>query len=68
LQQSVKSKRYTLTKIKRILNNILLGISKKDMALVKDINEMPYVRILAFNNKGREIIKQIKLNSDIKII
>lgn len=68
LQQSVKSKRYTLTKIKRILNNILLGISKKDMALVKDINEMPYVRILAFNDKGREIIKQIKLNSDIKII
>lgn len=68
LQQSVKSKRYTLTKIKRILNNILLGISKKDMNLVKDANEMPYVRILAFNDKGREIIKQIKLNSDIKII
>jgi hypothetical protein len=29
---------------------------------------MPYIRILAFNNKGREIIKEIKNNSDINII
>ncbi len=28
LQLSIKSKRYTLTKIKRTLNNILLGIKK----------------------------------------
>lgn len=68
LQQEIKSKRYTLTKIKRILNNILLGITKKDMNLIKDVTSLPYVRILAFNDKGREILKQIKLNSDIKII
>lgn len=68
LQQSIKSKRYTLTKIKRILNNILLGITKDDMNTVKNIMNLPYVRILAFNDKGREIIKQIKLNSEIKII
>lgn len=68
LQQSIKSKRYTLTKVKRILNNILLGITKDDMNTVKNIMQLPYVRILAFNNKGREIIKQIKLNSEIKII
>lgn len=68
LQQSIKSKRYTLTKVKRILNNILLGITKDDMNTVKNIMKLPYVRILAFNDKGREIIKQIKLNSEIKII
>ncbi|MDU1538818.1 MAG: nucleotidyltransferase [Paeniclostridium sordellii] len=68
LQQSIKSKRYTLTKVKRILNNILLGITKYDMNTVKNIMKLPYVRILAFNDKGREIIKQIKLNSEIKII
>ncbi len=67
-QQSIKSKRYTLTKVKRILNNILLGITKDDMNTVKNIMKLPYVRILAFNDKGREIIKQIKLNSEIKII
>lgn len=68
LQQAVKSKRYTLTKIKRTLNNILLGITKEDMIKIKDIDSMPYVRILAFNDKGREIIKAIKTHSEINII
>lgn len=65
---SIKSKRYTLTKIKRTLNNILLGITKEDMSKVRNICTMPYIRVLAFNNKGREILKVIKKSSDIKII
>lgn len=65
---SLKSKRYTLTKIKRTINNILLGIYKKDIEKIKSIDNIPYARVLAFNNKGREIIKKIKENSDIKII
>ena len=68
LQMNIKSKRYTLTKIKRTLNNIMLGIKKDEMLNVKSINKVPYVRILAFNNKGREILKKIKNNSDIHII
>ena len=64
----VKSKRYTMTRIKRCLNNILLGITKDDMELAKGINTIPYVRILAFNSKGREIIREIKKSSEIKII
>lgn len=68
LYSLVKSKRYTLTKIKRTLNNILLGITKDDMSLVKDINYIPYIRVLAFNDKGREILKTIKNNSEINII
>lgn len=68
LRESIKSKRYTMTKVKRTLNNILLGITKNDMAKVKDINSVPYIRILAFNDKGREIIKKIKNNSEINII
>ena len=68
LLNNIKSKRYTLTKIKRILNNILLGITKKEINLVKNITEMPYIRVLAFNDKGREILKKIKSNSEIKII
>ncbi|MCC0631972.1 nucleotidyltransferase [Clostridioides sp. ZZV15-6388] len=68
LQLSIKSKRYTLTKIKRTLNNILLGIRKSDIHLVKDIDTVPYIRILAFNDKGREILKEIKNKSNIEII
>lgn len=61
LQLAIKSKRYTLTKIKRTLNNILLGI-KKRRATYKNIDTIPYIRILAFNDKGREILKEIKIN------
>lgn len=57
-----------MTRIKRCLNNILLGITKDDMELAKGINTIPYVRILAFNSKGREIIREIKKSSEIKII
>ena len=68
LISSTKSKRYTMTKIKRTLNNILLGINKDDVIKTKDISNIPYIRVLAFNNKGREVIKKIKDSSDIEII
>ena len=68
LINSTKSKRYTMTKIKRTLNNILLGINRDDVIKVKDLDKVPYIIILAFNNKGREIIKKIKTSSDIEII
>ena len=57
-----------MTKIKRTLNNILLGINKDDVMKVKDLFQIPYIRVLAFNNKGREIIKKIKNSSDIEFI
>ena len=68
LISSTKSKRYTLTKIKRTLNNILLGIEKEDVMKTKNLCKVPYIRVLAFNDKGREIIKKIKDSSDIEII
>ena len=64
----IKSERYTMTRIKRCLNNILLGVTKEDMEFAKKIDTTPYVRILAFNSKGREIIREIKKSSEIKII
>lgn len=68
LINSTKSKRYTMTKIKRTLNNILLGITKEDILKTKDLTSVPYIRVLAFNDKGREIIKKIKVSSDIEVI
>ena len=64
----IKSKRYTMTRIKRCLNNILSGVTKEEMEFAKKIDTIPYVRILAFNSKGREIIREIKKSSEIKII
>ena len=53
----IKTKRYTSTRIKRILVYALLGITKKDM---KDSTKnIPYVRVLGFNQKGKELLSVI---------
>ena len=53
----VSSKRYTETRIQRILLYILLDITKKDILVSKKV--IPYARILGFNKKGKELISQI---------
>lgn len=52
----IKSKRFTQTRIQRILLYALLGINKKQMNVSKKIE--PYVRILGFNDKGKELISE----------
>lgn len=68
LLDSLVSKRYSRAKIRRSLFNILLNLQKDEMEKVKHIKKVPYIRILAFNDRGREILKKIKYNSDVKII
>lgn len=63
----VKSKRYTQTRIQRILVYCLLGITKKEMEISKKIE--PYVRVLGFNNKGKILLSAIsKANPKLNII
>ncbi|MFR2534567.1 MAG: nucleotidyltransferase [Clostridia bacterium] len=63
----IKSKRYTQTRIQRILLYSLLGITKKDMANAKKIT--PYVRVLGFNDKGREMLSDIcHINPKIQMV
>ncbi|PHS32044.1 MAG: hypothetical protein COA82_09535 [Alkaliphilus sp.] len=63
----VKSKRYTLTRIQRIAMHVLLNIKENDITSTKNITPQ-YLRILAFNSKGREILKACKKTSDMPII
>lgn len=63
----VKSKRYTSTRIQRILLYSLLGITKEDMKTSNKIT--PYVRILGMNNKGKELLSSIsRSNPKLNII
>ena len=63
----VKSKRYTNTRLQRILLYALLGITKKDMALSK--KTIPYIRVLGFNDKGKYLMSEIaKANPKLEII
>ena len=59
----VNSKRYTKTKIQRIMLYALLGITKQDMDMSCKV--MPYIRVLGFNNKGKKIISRIENNNVI---
>ncbi len=54
---NIKSKRYTQTRIQRILLYALLGINKLDMEMSKKIK--PYVRILGFNDNGKKLLSEI---------
>lgn len=63
----VKTKRFTQTRIQRILLYSLLGITKKQMEISKKIT--PYVRVLGFNNKGKELISEMMtLNPKLNIV
>ena len=61
LVSNIKSKRYTKSKVRRILLNILLKTTKKDMHTAKSMK--PYIRVLGFNNKGKDLIKLIAENN-----
>ena len=63
----VKSKRYTQTRIQRILVYALLGITKKDMEISKKVN--PYIRILGVSNRGKTLISEItRLGNNVPVI
>lgn len=67
LINSIKSKRYTLSRINRILLYSLLNISKDDINLSKKIT--PYIRILAFNDNGKKLLSAIsKANPNINLV
>lgn len=57
----IKTKRYTLARIRRIVLSAFLGI-EKDMAK----NAVPYIKVLGFNKTGEEIIKNAK--ADVPLI
>lgn len=63
----IKSKRYTSTRIQRILLYSLLNITKKDIELSKKTD--PYLRVLGLNNRGKFLISEIaKANPKLEII
>ena len=63
----IKTKRYTLTKIKRILLHVMIGLLKEDVALFNAYGPM-YIRVIGFSEKGKTLLKKIKKYSILPII
>lgn len=60
LFESVKSRNFTMSRIKRVILSLLIGIP--------EINCLPpYARVLAFNENGRELLSLIKKSRKIPV-
>lgn len=59
----IKCKNYSYNRIKRMLIYILIGFKKED-----NKKEIEYIRILGFDNKGQQYLKERKKEIDIPII
>lgn len=55
LYSEIKTKRYTMARIRRIILNFILGIGKPDLQIFP-----PYGRILYINDSGTEILSKAK--------
>lgn len=58
-----KSKRYTFSRLRRMLLCLFLGLSQADMN-----REIPYLRVLAFNDRGRELLRGMKETSRYPLV
>ena len=61
----VKSKRYTYNRINRMFIHILIGLKKEDK---KKCIKNEYIRVLGFNDKGKNYLNIIKKYTNIPII
>lgn len=65
--QEIKTKRYTMTRIKRILIHTLMNLNKSTFRELNSTGPR-YIRVLAANKSGLELLSQVKLKSDLPII
>ena len=61
LYEKVKTKRYTMATVRRMIIAPFLGIKKEEPTI-------PFLRVLAFNAHGAEMMKNIKKSSDLPLI
>lgn len=62
LCESVKSKRYALSRIRRILLHSYLGITKEDLIPPQ------YIKILDFNEKGQKLLNKAKQEAKLPLV
>ncbi len=64
---NIKSKRYTRTRIQRILIHALLAITRQQVSKFDNCGPQ-YIRILAFNNRGQKLLQKINSQAAVPII
>lgn len=64
----LKTKRYTRTKLQRMLLRILLNHRKPQLAASVLKQGAPYLRVLGFNATGRELLRRMKKTAKVPVI
>lgn len=67
LINSIKTRRYTRTKIQRIILHIMMNLSKEDITIFNKYGPL-YARVLGFSKKGKTLLRAIKKNSSMPLI
>ncbi|KXG76004.1 nucleotidyltransferase [Thermotalea metallivorans] len=68
LFSAIKTKRYTMTRLQRILIHSLLGLQKNHVCSFNRSGGAQYGRILAFSQNSGELIRVLKKKSAIPIV
>ena len=64
---NVKTKRYTFTRLKRIILDCLLNITSKIEKQIYDIDVLPFIKVLAFKQDNDELLKSVSANTNLVI-
>ena len=63
LLSAVKTKRYAYARLRRLLLAAYLGAAAEDVP-----QRMPYLRVLAFNERGRALLKRMKQTARVPVL
>lgn len=63
----VKSKRYTYTRLKRIVLRLLLGIDKSIIEKIYTVNKLPYIKVIGFKAEREDILSKLNCNTNLII-
>ena len=63
LLDAVKTKRYAYARLRRMLLSVYL-----DMQAVDRLERIPYLRVLAMNGRGRELLRQMRTKAKLPIL
>lgn len=67
LIETVRSKRYPRSRIRRLLLHLLVGLSAEDAESFNEQGPL-YARVLAFNDDGRRLLRNIKKRAEIPVV
>ncbi|TBL77686.1 nucleotidyltransferase [Paenibacillus thalictri] len=68
LLAQLKTKRYTLPKLQRMLLRILLGHRKQQLDASLLRQGVPYLRVLGFSETGQQLLKRMKTTAKVPVV